>query len=510
MVDFIRDIGADLRKLRTYVKRTGFPTYGNYASESINSPDSTMIFKIKPAPKTIYPTPDDIILIKPPGKAIALDTLEIKIRVPEILGSYPNIKLKIDGVYVEQTDIVLEDSIYVYPWILNTVTSDPLGKRIKIEPELFDDPNCKTSSDILTVEAVFLETFQEITDLTAEGWSIYSYEYPPQTYTGWMIGPDPTYVAGEKCARTYSTNSTSFTYRLTTPAFTVPDSAVSKTKLEYKLYFKYNMIPFSYIYFDVCDESGTPLTTTQMLGPAYGMWTNMNYDLSGYSNQSIRLRWNHNYSDGMQNCYFTQYAIDNVAVYAIPDMDSPSIDFVHDNQAYVNENMIVRLEFNDDSDIQSVTADYEIEGDSDTITLLPSKDTYFYSGTIPARDHVCYGSIVFKIKDTVGNETVSEPYSISWVEPGGTVLTAPQNVAITAQTDSTLALTWDIVSGASGYKVYSSLDPYGVFSEDTTGTFTESRKWEKLFDGNKYFYYIIATDAAKDEVLEIIKPREVR
>ena len=77
------------------------------------------------------------------------------------------------------------------------------------------------------------------------------------------------------------------------------------------------------------------------------------------------------------------------------------------------------------------------------------------------------------------------------------ILTTPENVAITLQTDSTFALTWDMVAGASGYKVYSSLDPYGVFSEDSTGTFTESRKWEKLFDGNKYFYYIIATDATK-------------
>jgi hypothetical protein len=510
MAEFILENGSDPQKLRTYVKRAGFPTYGDYWSE--NSPDSSLIFEIKPAPEVIYPTPDDIILIKPSNKAIALDTLDIKIRVPEVLGSYPNIRLKIDGVYVEQSEIVLQDTVYVYPWILNTVTSDPLGRRIKIEPELFDDPNCRTTSEILTVEAVFLETFQEVTDLEAEGWNVTEYAYPLYTCAanGWMIGPDPTYIKGEKCGRTYSTNSTSFIYQLYTPAFTVPDSSISKTKLEYKLYFKYNMIPYSYIYFDVCNESGTPLTSSQMLGPAYGLWTNMNYDLSDYSNQTIKLRWKHNYTDGMQNCYFTQYAIDNVAVYRIPDMDSPSIDFVHDNQAYINNDMIVRVEFNDDSDIQSVSADYEIEGDSDTITLLPSKDTYFYSGTIPARDHVCYGSIVFKIKDSVGNETVSEPYSISWIEPGSTVLTAPQNVAITAQTDSTFALTWDMVSGASGYKVYSSLDPYGVFSEDTTGTFTESRKWEKLFDGNKYFYYIIATDETKEKTIKIIKPREIR
>ncbi|MCG2759590.1 MAG: amidase domain-containing protein, partial [Candidatus Delongbacteria bacterium] len=463
------------------------------------------ILKIKPIPEIIYPTPEDIVLIKPPGKAIATDTLEIKIRVPEVSGSYPNIKLKIDGVYVEQNDIVLEDSIYVYPWILNTVSSDPMGKRIKVEPELFDDPNCSSTSNILTVEAVFLETFLGMTDLISDGWTQEGTGSTP----GWIMGPDP-FDFPNKCARSYSiANSKAFYLMLRTPSFTVPDSSICKTKLEYKLYFKYSMIPFSYIYFDVCNESGTPLTSTQMLGPAYGLWTNMNYDLSRFSGQTIRLRWNHNYTNGLENCYFTQYAIENIAVYAIPDMDSPSIDFIYGNQAYVDEDMNINLEFNDVSDIESVTADYEIEGDSDTITLTTSKDTYFYSGTIPARDHECYGTIVFKIKDTVGNETVSESYSISWVQPGSVVITAPQNVEIASQTDSTLALTWDMVAGASGYKVYSSLDPYGVFSGDSTGTFTESRKWEKLFDGNKYFYYIIATDEAKKELMEIVTPREV-
>ncbi|MBU4486924.1 MAG: amidase domain-containing protein, partial [Candidatus Delongbacteria bacterium] len=275
------------------------------------------ILKIKPVPEVIYPTPDDIILIKPPGKAIATDTLDIKIRVPEVLGSYPNIKLKIDGVYVEQSDIVLEDSIYVYPWILNTVTSDPLGKRIKIEPELFDDPYCSTTSDILTVQAVFLETFLGMTDLISDGWTQEGTGSTP----GWIMGPDP-FDFPNKCARSYSiVNSKAFYLMLRTPSFTVPDSSVSKTKLEYKLYFWKNNSPNSYIYFDVCDESGTPLTTTRMLGPAYGIWTYMNYDLSGYSNQTIKLRWNHNYTNGIEVCNATRYAIENVAVYAIPDMD---------------------------------------------------------------------------------------------------------------------------------------------------------------------------------------------
>jgi hypothetical protein len=170
--------------------------------------------------------------------------------------------------------------------------------------------------------------------------------------------------------------------------------------------------------------------------------------------------------------------------------------------------MNLLIQFNDTSGIGSVTADYSIEEDSNTITLYPVKGTYNYTGLIPARDHECIGTITFRIKDSVGNETVSSGHSIGWAIGGGGLLTAPQNVLMTVVNDSTLTITWDMVDGATGYKVYSSLDPYGSFTEDSTGTFTSSREWQKTFDGNKYFYYVVATDAVKEEGFEIAKARE--
>ncbi|MDA3884984.1 MAG: matrixin family metalloprotease [Candidatus Delongbacteria bacterium] len=494
---------------RSFLKRNSMNhDLSNYFSE--NSPLSKLYIDVKPIPEVIYPNPDDIYPIKPPGKAIVTDTLEIKVQVPQVLGSYPEINIKIDGVYVNQADIVLEDSLWVYPWDLSTVTSDPDGKRFKIEAELLDDPNCGSISSVFTVEAVFLEHFQEITDLQTEGWTISSYEWPLQTYTGWMLGPDPTYIAGEKCARTYSTYSTSFSYQLWTPAFTVPDSSLHKTKLEYKLYYKKLNSPNSYIYFDVCDASGTPLTTTQMLGPMYGTWTNMNYDLSDYSNQTIKLRWNHNYTNGIDYCWSTSYALDNVVVYGIPDMDYPSIDFVFGNQANVNEDMQIQLTFNDVSDIESVTADYGIEGDSGTITLTSGKNTYNYTGVISARDHECDGDIIFRIKDIIGNEIISDTYDIYWTDVTQ-ILTAPDNVLMTMENDTTVTLSWEMVPGASEYEVYTSEDPYGAFTIDSTGTFITSTQWQKNSSTNKKFYYIIAasTSKTKDKV-EIKKNIEAK
>jgi hypothetical protein len=114
--------------------------------------------------------------------------------------------------------------------------------------------------------------------------------------------------------------------------------------------------------------------------------------------------------------------------------------------------------------------------------------------------------ITYKLTDSVGNETVSSGHYIGWALGGG-ILSAPENVVISALNDSTVSVTWDIVDGATGYKVYSSVDPYGTFSEDSTGTFTSSRVWEKIFDGNKYFYYVIATNPTKFDV-EAIKEED--
>jgi hypothetical protein len=52
-------------------------------------------------------------------------------------------------------------------------------------------------------------------------------------------------------------------------------------------------------------------------------------------------------------------------------------------------------------------------------------------------------------------------------------------------------LQWDNVPGADYYKVFSSVDPYGIFRLDETGTF-DGTSWTAPFDGNKKFYYIVA------------------
>lgn len=487
-------------------------TTGNLSLfEANHRPYSEVSFKVVAAPKIESPLPGVQYYTRPSGgkESVITDSIMIKVRVPEVLGSYPAINIKIDGTYVNHGDITFDstEDVWVYKWDLSTVSPTAFGKMYNITTEIDGDPTDYNSVGVYLVEAVYYEDFQTITDLTAAGWSIQSYEYPPITYTGWVIANDPVAGAVNKVARTFSTYSTAFYYKAFTPVINVPAAEPGKTiKLKYRLY-RNDLNPpstHSLMKFYVCNTSNTPISSVVELYPltVYGTWVDVVYDVTAYAGQSIKFQWWHYYS-GTASCNNTYFCIDDIAVLREPDLEAPAIDFIAGNSADIDADMNLNIGFNDNSGIGSVTADYSIEGDNNSITLSPVKGTYNYTGTIPARDHICEGSITFKIKDSVGNETVSAGHSISWGT--GSILTAPENVVITQPTSTTISITWNIVDGATSYKVYSSTDPYGTFTEDTTGTFTESRKWEKTIDGNKYFYYVVAVNALKKEEDEIAK-----
>jgi hypothetical protein len=65
-------------------------------------------------------------------------------------------------------------------------------------------------------------------------------------------------------------------------------------------------------------------------------------------------------------------------------------------------------------------------------------------------------------------------------------------VTVSAQ-DSSVTLSWDAVTGATSYKVYSSTDPYSGFVEVSSGSYNGA-SWTGPFDGNKLFYYVVAVN----------------
>jgi len=78
-----------------------------------------------------------------------------------------------------------------------------------------------------------------------------------------------------------------------------------------------------------------------------------------------------------------------------------------------------------------------------------------------------------------------------------TGLYSPSDLVITNENPN-IRLTWSPVSGASEYKVYSSDDPYGTFTEDTTGTF-DDEEWTAPISTSKLFYYVVAVNESMKE-----------
>ncbi|MCK4653795.1 MAG: FG-GAP repeat protein [Candidatus Cloacimonetes bacterium] len=68
---------------------------------------------------------------------------------------------------------------------------------------------------------------------------------------------------------------------------------------------------------------------------------------------------------------------------------------------------------------------------------------------------------------------------------------SPQNIQIEI-IGTDVHLSWDAVTGANSYKVYSSDDPYTGFVEDTSGSFA-GESWSAPIGDIKKFYYVIAS-----------------
>ena len=109
------------------------------------------------------------------------------------------------------------------------------------------------------------------------------------------------------------------------------------------------------------------------------------------------------------------------------------------------------------------------------------------------------GQATVQIRFCIGSTDVSWQYS-GWniddfVVSGVSTITIPSvpiNVTISIGT-SDLTISWDAVSGATSYKVYSSDDPYTGFLEDTSGTFA-GENWTTFLINVKKFYYVTAVN----------------
>jgi subtilisin family serine protease len=109
------------------------------------------------------------------------------------------------------------------------------------------------------------------------------------------------------------------------------------------------------------------------------------------------------------------------------------------------------------------------------------------------------GNTDMRIRFCIGETDGSWQYSgwniddfVVFGESTITIPNVPINVTISIGA-SDLTISWDAVSGATSYKVYSSDDPYTGFVEDTSGTFA-GESWSTSVTNEKKFYYVTAVN----------------
>jgi len=113
------------------------------------------------------------------------------------------------------------------------------------------------------------------------------------------------------------------------------------------------------------------------------------------------------------------------------------------------------------------------------------------------------GTVTITSNDAGSPDTI--PFSL--LVDNASQLEAPSPIT-TAVNGANIEFSWPAVSGATGYAVYTSSDPYGTFTHtDDTATNSYSAAY-----GDKLFYYFTSTDAksAAPETIFIAKPKAVK
>ncbi|NOR44322.1 MAG: hypothetical protein GQ534_01960 [Candidatus Delongbacteria bacterium] len=137
------------------------------------------------------------------------------------------------------------------------------------------------------------------------------------------------------------------------------------------------------------------------------------------------------------------------------------------------------------------------------LTEESGANTEWKSISIPVSNDILTNQTAFQIVGNIELEDATQYlcYNIDSLVIDGTIeFEIPTNLIITNENPN-IKLIWDAVAGATCYKVYSSGDPYGTFTEDTSGSFN-GEEWIAPLTLNKLFYYVIALNACKNDVIK--------
>lgn len=279
--------------------------------------------------------------------------------------------------------------------------------------------------------------------------------------------------------------TTASTKKIVTPRFDLTD---------------YTGVTISFDYFVGARKVG-PTTWYDRLKVYYktslaGSWVQLGSDYTGTTTSSTWQTATLNISDAVttNDFYFAfEATIGNTLAYGVSVDDivvngtqtggnppaAPSL--ISPANASSTSDLTPTFDWNDVTDATSYTilVDNNSNFGSPEINQSPAASTY-----TPASD-LSLGTYYWKVlsNNTFGSSSYSSTYTVTLAP-----LTAPINVT-TSVSGTDLTVSWDVVSGATSYDVYSSEDPYGTFSLVTN---VATNSYATTTSEVKLFWYVVA------------------
>jgi len=275
-----------------------------------------------------------------------------------------------------------------------------------------------------------------------------------------------------------------------------------------------NWIEF-YSFQEVC-VSTDKINWTQIYTPDYGsmtgeidgIWEKIIVNITSWQGKNIYVGFHYtgNYSN--------QWYIDDVSVFT--DIEGPQFEIVAGNPAllpdlgaYLGNDLDIEVTLNDSSPVEYLKGYYLMDGiDLTEVSFNRAKGQEIWTGSVPAQNQVCTGTIYFETSDILGNITTTSCYSFNFVEDSeppqaikftGSFATIGKEMhpKLTIQDESGIASCTGYYSKNDYATVYQ-FEMYEAKINEYVFDGTIPAETEEVLDGQVYF---VIKDTAVNEII---------
>jgi len=167
-------------------------------------------------------------------------------------------------------------------------------------------------------------------------------------------------------------------------------------------------------------ESGSDIsdfsTTLESVVDAPDEYTEKVYDLSLYAGKEIYVAVQC-VSVDEYGLYLDDFSVSNCTWVAPLDEAAPELVSVNGNTAAVGDDLHLSLDISDKTGVVSpIVGTYTIDGNEYSVELTQAKDSYTFTGTVPASGSAAAATIDFDVKDTAVPENATNiEVDIEWI-----------------------------------------------------------------------------------------------